>query len=803
MRPGIWPCAVALAAAGVSTGAALAQTTAGALEEVTVTARKVTENQQAVPVSLTALNAAELERAAATQLIDVEHLAPGLVMSPSPTTESALTIQLRGQQQNDTLATLDPSVGLYVDGVYWARAYGLNADLLDVKSVQVLNGPQGTLFGRNTTGGALVLETQDPNLESAAGKVSGTYGRYDEFGATGVFNLPIIENTLGVRLAVQTHERDGYVRNTVTGSKLGEKHSWTARGKVLFQATERLRTLFSAEVFEMDVKATPLSARFVEAPSAANPLGSFINQEAGTVGDGNVAGLGPYTVPPDFSFVTLNPTPGGIAFFQEMFARSQLGGPLVQAYVDGQGDNRVGLNTNAPVKVRTRTFSNTTTYDTDWGTIKLIAAYRDVDAHNDYDFDGTPWHAVSAELWQDLNQWSGELQATGNAFDDRLSYATGVFFFAEHGMDRSQQVGFPSFNPTLPMFDGTVNNKSAGIYSQAIYRMTDKLGITAGLRYSRDEKELTSRNRTVLPEALGGGVFSCDLPGAPDPCSLEFKDDFSAVSYTLGVDYRFTADVMLYAKTSKGFRSGGQNLRGSAVAGSFDKFDPETVQDIEAGVKSQFWEDRARLNAAVYYSENEDLQRSTAVTDASGQASTVVQNAGRARVIGSELQFTVQASDHWLLGFGAAYTDPKYKRFRDPQTGADRSNELFSGVAKWTANVNATYTRSLPLGNLTVRADYAWRDDAALWPWPRSNPNDPSNDAIVDAITAEATGILNARAALSIMNDALEVAIWGTNLTDERDSVGGTIFAAPVAVVNTRLRDPRAYGVTLSYRFGQ
>src|SRR5688572_13450572 len=126
MQRGIWPLAVVLAAAGVST-AALAQTMPGGLEEITVTARKVTENQQTVPVSLTALSASELERASATQLIDVEQLAPGLVMSASPTTESALTIQLRGQQQNDTLATLDPSVGLYVDGVYWARAYGLNS----------------------------------------------------------------------------------------------------------------------------------------------------------------------------------------------------------------------------------------------------------------------------------------------------------------------------------------------------------------------------------------------------------------------------------------------------------------------------------------------------------------------------------------------------------------------------------------------------------------------------------------------------------------------------------------------------
>ncbi|MET0987828.1 MAG: TonB-dependent receptor [Steroidobacteraceae bacterium] len=801
-QPQRWPRVVLLAAASVSISTAFAQVSGG-LEEITVTARKVTENQQTVPVSLTALSATELERASATQLIDVEQLAPGLVMSASPTTESALTIQLRGQQQNDTLATLDPSVGLYVDGVYWARAYGLNADLLDIKSVQVLNGPQGTLFGRNTTGGALVLETENPNLESSSGRVSGTFGRYDEVGATAVLNLPVIENKLGVRLALQSNDRDGYIRNTNTGSHLGEKNSWTARGKVLFQATEALSTLFSAEVFDMDVKSTPLSAKFIAPPTATNPLGSFVNQEAGTVGYGSVAGLGPYTVPPEFSFATSTPTAGGIAFFQQMFARSQLGAPLVQAYIDSAQGDTVGLNTDAPVDVRTRTFSNTTTYDAGWGAIKFIAAYRDVAAHNDYDFDGTPWLAVSAELWQDLNQWSGELQMTGNALDDKLSFATGLFYFAEYGDDRSQQVGFPSFNPTLPMFDGTVNNKSAGIYSQGSYRVTEKLGVTAGLRYSYDEKALTSRNRTVLPPALGGGLFSCDLPGAPNPCEMKFKDDFSAVSYTLGMDYRVTDDVMVYLKTGKGFRSGGQNLRGSAVTGSFAKFDPEEVRDIEAGLKSQFWDNRARLNAAVYYSENKDLQRSTAVTDASGQSSTVVQNAGKARVIGSEVQLTLQATEHLLLGAGAAYTDPKYKSFRDPQTGADRSNELFSGVAKWTANVNATYTQPISLGNLTLRADYSWRDDVVLWPWPKSDPNEPFNDAIVDATTDEATGVLNARAALSVMDDTLEFAIWGSNLTDERDSVGGTIFAAPVTVVNTRLRDPRTYGVTVSYRFGQ
>ncbi|MET0371337.1 MAG: TonB-dependent receptor plug domain-containing protein [Sphingobium sp.] len=228
----------------------------GGLEEIVVTARRISENLQDVPVAITIYSGETLQRQNALRLSDIARTTPGLNIREANSNPAASTIALRGQVQTDVLATLDPSVGTYVDGLYWARAYGFNSNLLDLQSVQVLKGPQGTLFGRNTTGGAILVQTNDPDFSGISGLVSGTYGRFDERSATGIVNLPIVNDRIAVRAAVQRYLRDGITTDVgpvLPGRKYNNRDSWSARGKVLIQATDNLSILGSAEYFKSDL----------------------------------------------------------------------------------------------------------------------------------------------------------------------------------------------------------------------------------------------------------------------------------------------------------------------------------------------------------------------------------------------------------------------------------------------------------------------------------------------------------------------------------------------------------------------
>jgi iron complex outermembrane receptor protein len=256
-------------------GGAMAQEQADpTLEEIVVTARKVEENLQSVPVAVTAISGEGLERQNAVRLSDMAQVAPGLTIRPASNNASAVALQIRGQYQNDNLATLDPSVGTYVDGLYWARAYGLNADFLDVQSAQVLRGPQGTLFGRNTTGGAMLVQTNDPDAGAFSAMASASYGRFDERSAMAVVNIPLAQDRVALRLAGSFMKRDGYIEDApftfgaastptaiaaafplsdprsvrgATGRQLGDRDTWTLRGKLLLQPTDDLRIVLSAK----------------------------------------------------------------------------------------------------------------------------------------------------------------------------------------------------------------------------------------------------------------------------------------------------------------------------------------------------------------------------------------------------------------------------------------------------------------------------------------------------------------------------------------------------------------------------
>src|SRR6185369_9680565 len=238
---------VALVCAGLSQQASAQTANADStsdqgLGEILVTARKVAENLQDVPVAVTAYSGESLIKQNVRTLPEVAVLTPGLTIVSGQTSPTGVLFQMRGQVQQDTLATLDPSVGTYVDGVYWARAFGLNASMVDIESFQALKGPQGTLFGRNTSGGAILLNTNDPSFsEGLSGSISGTYGRFNQQSLTAVLNAPLINERVAARIVYSGNRRDPYVLERNSGRMIANLNDYTIRGKLLFQPTDDFR----------------------------------------------------------------------------------------------------------------------------------------------------------------------------------------------------------------------------------------------------------------------------------------------------------------------------------------------------------------------------------------------------------------------------------------------------------------------------------------------------------------------------------------------------------------------------------
>lgn len=798
-------------------GTAMAQTAPAEAEdtglgEIIVTARRVEENLQDVPVAVTAFSATDLENQNVQRVQDLANFTPGLAIRPGQSTPSAVTITLRGQVQTDILATLDPSVGTYVDGVYWARAYGLNSDILDVSSVQVLKGPQGTLFGRNTTGGALLINTNDPDLKNTGGKLSVGYGRFNELAVTAVSNFVIVDDKISLRLAGQRFERDGYTTNTTAattalagnsvvkrsflGSQLGRKldnrDRWNFRGKLLIKPTERLSLLFSTEYFDLEetpsrqiVFAAPAFNAGLASPTNPTPNSTFsVSATAGTF-VGIVTGNAPAaaTAP---GLATLNAQAAQLAANPRTAANNEISYALARTY----------------------TYGFTGTLDTDWGEIKLIASKRTVSAAAGLDLEGSSFAVHFTEGQQKLRQKSIELQFTGKAFDNAVDFAAGGFAFKESGFDQSISITVPALNPATSQFSGLINNDSIGVYGQASWHLTDALTFTGGLRYSVDDKGLETRNNNFLrttgltvcsiiplaPFNAGGNVVQ------PTQCAVRRRDDFGGISYTAGLDYKLNDDVLVYAKTAKGFRSGGQNLRAPNTA-AFLPFKPETAYSYEVGFKGQFFDDRVRFNAAAYLTDVKNIQRSTLIATAPippatvpGTA-TILGNAGKARFKGVEAELTAVVAEGLRISATGALVDPKYIRFAD--LSGDRSFERFTGVAKKQFSLAADYSTEIGSSKLKLHADYSWRGKV---PTAEYNfPANPSNKLIVDATTAPSLGLIGARAAVEFGGN-YEVAAFARNIGNKRDFIN-ILLVAPLGY-NTGVRqEPTTYGISGTVKF--
>jgi iron complex outermembrane receptor protein len=587
------------------------------------------------------------------------------------------------------------------------------------------------------------------------------------------------------------------VRRSFLGSQLGRKldnrDRWNFRGKLLIKPTERLSLLFSGEYF--DVEENPSRQLIYAAPafnagqaSATNPTPNSTYSVSAT--GGLFVGL-----------VTGNPFPTATA----------AGNTLLNAQAATLSANpRTAANNEVSYALaRTYTYGFTAALDTGWGEIKFIAGQRKVSSSAGLDLEGSSFAVHFTEGQQKLNQKSAELQITGKAFGDAVDFAVGGFVFHEKGFDQSISITVPALNPNTSHFFGLINNDSIGVYGQASWHITDALTFTGGLRYSVDDKGLETRSNNY--NRISGATI-CSIQGGnlgnlgrevvgPTQCGVKRRDDFSGVSYTAGFDYKLGDDVLVYAKTSKGFRSGGQNLRAPNTA-AFIPFVPETAYAYEVGFKGQFLDNRVRFNAAAYITDVKNIQRSTLIATPPIPPSTIpgtatiLGNAGKARFKGIEAELAVVPFEGLKLSASGALTDPKYVRFAD--LSGDRSFERFTGVAKRQFSFAADY--GVDFGSsakLKLHTDYSWRSKVPTADY--NFPANPSNQLIVDATTAPALGLFGARAAVEF-NDHYEIAAFARNIGNKR-SYTNILFVAPLGY-NTGVRnEPTTYGITGTVKF--
>ena len=697
---------------------------------------------------------------------------------------------IRGQSQASTSMTTDSSVGVYLDGVNIPRTTGLKANLFDIERIEVLKGPQGTLYGRNTTGGAISVISKRPHFDGVEGFVELTVGEFDRRGFAGAVNVPLVDNKLAMRIAVQRNTADGYGTYVNTGDEAGDDDEKFARVSFVFDPSDTLEVFITADWQEtdeadavlkvVDVGAGPLTGRITPAMLAAGV-------ELGV--------LSPLDIPAAFNGFTPGPTffPGVIAGHEALVAFAS--GDVLGSYEGGDHfDGSGGVN-----ETKAWGLGATITWDLGEVIVKSVSGVRDFESLSRVELDGTPFTILHPYIPTEYRFWSQELTIAGDAADGRLDWLAGAYYSNEDGTDGSRTLALSAINPFNPnTLDGDVENTSWALFSQSNWAFSDQLNLTLGVRYTEEEKKLTSRNR------VGSGIFElCVLPpgGVPlSSCEATFEDEFDGWSWLVGLDYQLNDDVMVYAKSSEGFRGGGQNLRGSSDPTSFQAYEPEIARDVELGIKSDLLDGRLRFNLAGFWIDYEDIQRTVIVPSEGGNLATVQTNAAAATIKGFELESIFSPLDGLQFNAGIGYTDGEYDDFTDlnPRTGLpiDRSSEEFT-TPKWQYNLGIGYEVPVERFGGVLGMYVSWyRQSKVEYKSVLVDPTFSRDNTETDPYT-----LLNARLEFNIERHGLSLAIFGTNLTDEDVRIGDQGLSS-IGYWIASYGPPRQWGVTLTKHFG-
>ena len=755
--------AAALVIALAAAPAAAQEESAAPAEEVqgdaiVVTAQFREQNLQDTPLAITAVNAEMLEARSQTNIAQVAAQAPSVTLKPQGTAYGpSMTASIRGIGQYDFNPALEPGVGLYIDDVYYATLTGSMFDLLDLDRVEILRGPQGTLAGRNSIGGAVKLYSQRPTGDNSA-TVSAAYGSRDRVDVRASADLGLTD-TLSARLAGVSKLQDGYIERRDFGCDYPAGSSpLNPAGGVPRILPATAEDCVLADEGEVRFQAVRGQLRWEPSDRIdVNLIADYTNDDRNVGGsvlllrenaDGTIASPNyPYPPNPAARVFDINPFAADIPYDSRFVC-----GPYCNyATYMSLPDNGLPLQM---VDGRTKYNGWGVSGQVDWDLtddlqLVSITAYRDYRTRFSNDDDISPLaHSLGSG---DLTFWSfsQELRLNGSLLDDAIEYTVGGFYMDQRSVyATSQNLRYAGLSPFLG--NDPVNADTKAAFAHLAWRPVDPLTLTAGIRYTDEHKDYTYSRRT--PE----GAVHPQL-GALDGVRGDYDHD--RFDYRLNAMYEVTPDVSVYGQWSTGFKGGGINPR-PFYAEQVLSFGPETLESFEVGFKSELFDRRVRFNVAGFYSDYSDIQLALSRCPQAGEAFAVPcalpANAGDAKVKGFEVETTIRPVDRLLIDGSASYTKFDYVADSlDPASGI-LPDMVSTYTPEWKWSLGAQY--EIPLGSagfLTPRVDAAYQSEVYT-----NAVNGPTN--LIDGYT-----VANARLTWKNANEDLEVGLEVTNLFDK------------------------------------
>ncbi|MDJ0275297.1 TonB-dependent receptor [Sphingomonas sp. 2R-10] len=671
--------------------------------DIVVTARRRAESVIDVPIAMSVVTGDQLTRTGAVDITALQDKTPNLTLQIARGSNSTLIAFSRGVGQQDPLWGFEPGVGLYLDDVYVARPQGAVLDIFDVERVEVLRGPQGTLYGRNTIGGAIKYVTKRLGHDYAA-TARASYGAYNQFDLVGQVTVPI-GDTFAIGGAIARYKRDGYGTNLTTG----------------------------ADQYDKDVLAARVSAEWT-------PTDRIFVRVAG-----------------DRTLDRSNPRHGTRLLPNGTDARYAPTGNVYDTRA-GVGDrNRVvaqGLSLTGEFQL------------SDLLTFKSISAYREGATNTVIDFDNTVLPTLDVPAEYDDWQFTQELQLLVQG--ERVQGVVGLYY-----LDADASGAFDTvlgLANTTTLTSGAVRTKSYAAFGDVSVDVTDRLKVSAGLRYTRDDKTGTvfRRNYTGIRSPQFGNAAA--VPGL---IRTNYTNDRSFDQFTprLSIAYEPRQDLNLYASWGRGFKSGGFDMRGDAVftPTTVNGYDPEKITSYEVGMKGAFLDRTLFLNMAGYYSRYTDQQVTIQVPNVAGGIASFVDNAGKADIYGLEIEGRVVPSRNLSAQVSFGYTNADYKEFLTfiggGTTPVDVANQrVFQNTPEFTAAASFTASTDLAGGALSVTPEVTLRSDYSLFEIP------------TPALDQDGYALVNASANWISGNGRYRLGVALRNLTDQRYRVGGYNF---------------------------
>jgi len=727
------------------------------LEEVIVTARKRDESLQKVPVSVTALGE-QLQTSSIRTLRDIQSYAPNININKNGGGPGAASISIRGVSYQEVDKSLDPSVGVILDGIYLGTNVGQLINNFDIERIEVLRGPQGTLFGKNTTGGVINIIRSKPQDE-LGGEVRLGIGSWNLRDFKGVVHVPVIEDKLAAKFYATDTEDEGWLWNSTLKDN-------TARTDV--------RTFgFSLLATPVDAVEVQFTYDNIEDNSDLNGGHNFTPDDS--VGCATLAPLGDLNVIPGI-------TPDVIST-----------STVCASLDEGSDKNRVSMNDHQIASLDTDAFTLRAEWTLDSGAITYTAGYRENEEFRRNEFDASAADYLTLDFVQDYEQTSHELNFT-SSFSEVFDFVAGLYYWDSEYSQRSDTFGaaynfFVGERPIDSSSFLTQNQKttSYAAYFQGDWHITDKLTATLGVRHTEEEKELRGTTPTAV---LADGTIYTDTGVNPPSVATFAEDDWSETSPKVGLSYEVNEDVLVFGSYSEGFKSGGFFGRNTTVGGLTTSYDPEYVATTELGMKSDWADGRLRVNATLFSTDYEDKQEENLIELADGNVGTTVSNASNAEIQGLELEITAILAESFRVHVSYGYLDAEFNGYEadiDGDGNVTNNDHLkLRRAPENTLGVSMMYFCNFGDVDFDANLTYRWQDEMET-----IANNDPLG-------TVESHGIWNASADFTL-HENYQLSIYGRNLGDERFTTS-VVNIGPLSSFGA-YNQPRNWGAELRVKF--